>query len=301
MKKLLCLLLSVLMCMLVFTGCGKFDMDNADISDYVTLCDISEIPYENLVKAYENYREYLSEDLTSCALSTGYTIDFLVKSELLDAEGNVAETIEKWTHNTESDMVKGYDVYRNPTLFDEALMYTVTEAGAQSSVGRTVEVGKEFFFTMKMDEDFEDTALAGKTVKFTVNVKKVLPAVYPDSYISERLNEFFNAAKVTKYTVENGDTVTMDIKGTIDGKTFEGGTASNYVCVIGSSNLYGNFETQLIGHSMNERFEITVTIPEDHSNKEIAEITKTTVDMWKHKNSEFKMLAPIYGHKSKPR
>ena len=42
------------------------------------------------------------------------------------------------------------------------------------------EIGKEFFFTMKLDEDYEDAALAGKTVKFTVNVKKALPAVYPD-------------------------------------------------------------------------------------------------------------------------
>ena len=206
MKRTLCLLISVLMCAMLFTGCGKFDMENADISKYVTLGDISEIPYENLVKAYENYREYLSEDMASCALSTGDTIDFFVKAELLDEEGNVLQTIEKWTHETESDMVKGYDVYRNPSLFDDALMYTVTEAGAQNTVGRTVEIGKEFFFTMKIAEDYEDEALAGETVKFTLNVQKVLPAVYPDSYIAERLNEFFKAAKFSKETVENGDT-----------------------------------------------------------------------------------------------
>ena len=271
MKKLLCLLLSVLICTMLLTGCGKFDMENADISEYVTLCDISEIPYENLVKAYEDYREYLSQDLKSCALSTGDTIDFLVKAELLDDAGKVTETIEKWTHNTESDMVKGYDVYRNPSLFDDALMYTVTEAGAQSTVGRTVEIGKEFFFMMTLDKDYEDEALAGKKVKFTLNVQKVLPAVYPDSYISERLNDFFKATKVTKDTIGIGDTVTMDIKGTIDGKTFEGSSASNYMCVIGESALEADFENQLIGHSLKEKFEITMTYPEDYEeNKDFA-------------------------------
>lgn len=270
MKKLLCLLLSVAMCALLFTGCGKFDMENADISEYVTLADISEIPYENLVKAYEDYRKYLSEDMKSCALSTGYTIDFFVKAELLDENGKVAQTIEKWTHNTEDDMVKGYDVCRNPSLFDDALMYTVTEAGAQNTVGRTVEIGKEFFFTMKMDEDYEDAALAGKTVKFTLTVKKALPAVYPDSYIAERLNDFFKAAKVTKQTIGNGDTVTMDIIGTIDGVPFKDGTVSNYMCIIGKGNLEEDFENQLIGHSLNEKFSVTVTLPEDYANKEFA-------------------------------
>lgn len=268
MKKLLCLLLSVAMCMAMFAGCGKFDMENADVSEYVTLGDISEIPYENLVKAYEEYREYLSQDLKSCSLSTGYTIDFLVKAELLDENGAVKETIEEWTHNKDSDMVKGYDVCRNPSLFDDALVYTVTEAGAQNSVGRTVEIGKEFFFTMKLDENYENEALAGKTVKFTLNVQKVLPAVYPDSHISERLNDFFEAAKVIKETVEIGDTVTMDIKGSIDGKAFDAGTASNFMCVIGSGSLEENFESQVIGHSLNEKFEITVTYPEDYEGDE---------------------------------
>lgn len=270
MKKLVCLLLSVAMCAVLFTGCGKFDMENADISEYVTLGDISAIPYENLVKAYEDYREYLSEDMKSCALSTGYTIDFFVKAELLGEDGEVTQTIDKWTHNTESDMIKGYDVYRNPTLFDEALMYTVTEAGAQNTVGRTVEIGKEFFFTMKLDEDYEDVELAGKTVKFTLNVQKALPAVYPDSYISERLNDFFKAAKVTKQTIGNGDTVTMDILGTIDGELFGDGTVSNYMCVIGTGNLDESFEEQLIGHALNEKFDITVNLPEDYEDTTLA-------------------------------
>ncbi len=270
MKKLVCLLLTVLMCATLFAGCGKFDMENADVSEYVTLCDISDIPYEDLVKAYEEYRKFLSEDMTSCALSEGYQIDFLVKAELLDAEGKVASTVDAWTHNTDSDMVKGYDVYRNPSDFDYALVYSVTDASQSSSTARTVEIGKDFSFTMTLDKDYEDADLAGKTVKFTVNVKKALPAVYPDSYIAERLNSFFTKVKTSKNTIELGDTVTIDFKGVIDDQVFEGGTGTNYMFVAGDSNLLPEFENQLIGHSLNEKFSITVTFPEDYGATELA-------------------------------
>lgn len=274
MKKLICLLLALVMCAALFTGCGKFDMDNADISEYVELCDISDIPYENLVKAYEDYRVFLSEDMTSCALSTGYTIDFFVKAELLDEEGKVLSTIEKWTHNTEEDMIKGYDVYRNDTDFDYALVYNVTDAGQAATVGRTVTIGKEFSFTMTMPEDYLETghpdSLAGKTVKFTVNIKKALPAVYTDSNISERLNDFYKAVKTSKETVALGDTVTMDFKGTIDGVAFDKGSGSNYMFVMGDSNLIPGFEEQLVGHKLKEEFTIKVKFPDDYHDEKLA-------------------------------
>ena len=270
MKKLISLLLAVFMCAMLFAGCGRFDMDSADISEYVDLCDISDIPYEDIVKAYEAYRKVLSEDMKSCALSEGYTIDFCVKAELLDAEGKVLSTIEKWTHNTDEDMVKNYDVYRTPSNFDRALIYNVTEAEKTSSTARTVEIGKDFSFTMILDEDYEDAALAGQKVKFTLNVKKALPAVYPDSYIAERLNAFFKYAKTSKGTIELGDTVTIDFKGTIDDVAFEGGTGSNYMFIAGESSLLPEFENQLMGHTLNEKFTINVTFPEDYGAKDLA-------------------------------
>ena len=270
MKKLISLLLAVLMCATLFAGCGKFNMDSADISEYVDLCDISDIPYEDIVKAYEDYRKVLSEDMKSCSLSEGYTIDFWVKAELLDAEGKVLSVIEKWTHNTNEDMVKDYDVYRNPSDFDRALIYNVTEAEKTSSAARTVEIGKDFSFTMTLDEGYEDKELAGQKVKFTVNVRKALPAVYPDSYIADRLNSFFEKVKTTKDTIELGDTVTIDFKGTIDDVAFSGGTGSNYMFVAGESTLLPEFENQLIGHALNEKFTINVTFPEDYAATDLA-------------------------------
>jgi hypothetical protein len=78
------------------------------------------------------------------------------------------------------------------------LIYNVTDAGQTATSARTVEIGKEFSFTMTLDKDYGDEELAGKKVKFTVNVKKALPSVYPDSYIADRLKAFLRKRKPRK-------------------------------------------------------------------------------------------------------
>ena len=269
MKKLLCLALALLMCATLFTGCGKFDMENADLSQYVDLVDISSFSYDEMCKAYEAYRESLSVDMVSCKLSAGYTIDFFVTA-VIQNEGANGDTVAAWTHNTENDMVKGYDLYRDANFFDNALCFDVSQAETASTVGRTVKIGEDFSFTMNIPEDHTDAAVAGKTVKFTVNVKKVLPAVYPDSYIAERLASFYNAVETQKDVIELGDTLKMDFTGSIDGEAFDGGTAEDYVIVVGEGNLIPGFEEQLLGHKMDEKFEITVTFPEDYDNTDLA-------------------------------
>lgn len=269
MKKLLCLALSLLMLAAIFTGCGKFDMENADLSAYVKLADISEFSYAEMCAAYEAYRETLTEEMVSCKLSAGYTIDFFVTAEIM-TDGAVGDTVAAWTHNTENDMIKGYDVYREGTLFDNALCYDVSQAESSATATRTVKIGEDFSFTMNVPEDHEDASVAGKTVKFTVNVKKALPAVYTDSYIAERLAAFYNAVASTKDVIEMGDTLKMDFTGSIDGAAFDGGTAVDYVIVVGEGGLIPGFEEQLVGHKLKEKFEITVTFPEDYDDETLA-------------------------------
>jgi FKBP-type peptidyl-prolyl cis-trans isomerase 2 len=269
MKKVFSLVLALLMCAALFTGCGKFDMENADLSEYVELMDISEFKYADMCAAYEAYRETLSEDMVSCKLSAGYTIDFFVTAAIL-ADGAASETVSAWTHNTEADMIKGYDVYRNAAAFDNALCYDVTAAEASSKTMRTVKLGEDFSFTMNIPADYADATVAGKTVQFTVNVKKVLPAVYPDSYIADRLASFYNAVSTTKEKVSMGDTITFDFTGTINGEAFDGGTGKNFVIVVGEGGLVPGFEEQLVGHEANKKFDITVTFPADYEDESLA-------------------------------
>ena len=64
--------------------------------------------------------------------------------------------------------------------------------------------------------------------------------------------------------VEDGDTVTIDFEGFVDGVAFEGGKAEGHDLKIGSNSFIPGFEEQLIGHNIDEEFPITVTFPEDY-------------------------------------
>ena len=70
---------------------------------------------------------------------------------------------------------------------------------------------------------------------------------------------------ITDRAVEEGDLVTMDYVGTVDGVAFEDGTAEGATLEIGSGQYIDGFEDQLIGHKTGEKFDIDVTFPEGYS------------------------------------
>ncbi len=57
---------------------------------------------------------------------------------------------------------------------------------------------------------------------------------------------------MTDRPAQSGDTVTIDFKGMVDGKAFDGGTASNYNLTLGSGAFIPGFEDALVGHSTGE-------------------------------------------------
>ena len=75
---------------------------------------------------------------------------------------------------------------------------------------------------------------------------------------------------VTDRAVADGDTVSLDYAGTIDGAAFDGGTAQDQSLVIGSGSFIPGFEEQLIGLMPGESKDVEVTFPEDYHAKELA-------------------------------
>ncbi|MEL3974639.1 trigger factor [Rossellomorea oryzaecorticis] len=69
---------------------------------------------------------------------------------------------------------------------------------------------------------------------------------------------------------EEGDTVTMDFEGFVDGEAFEGGQAENYSLELGSGQFIPGFEEQLIGAAAGEEKEVEVTFPEEYHAAELA-------------------------------
>ena len=134
MKKLICYVLILAMGVMLFAGCGNFDIENEDLSAYVKLGDIESFTYDEMVVRYEEYRESLRATTTAFYPTTGYTLDFYVRAELL-GEGE-SETIEAWTFDTEGNYVKDYDLFRHREneRFDIGLCYDVTDVDETLSV-----------------------------------------------------------------------------------------------------------------------------------------------------------------------
>lgn len=77
---------------------------------------------------------------------------------------------------------------------------------------------------------------------------------------------FTNANKVVK----NGDSVIISFKGYVNNKQYEGGSANSQQLVIGSNTFIPGFESQLIGHKVNDVVKIKVTFPSDYNVKSLA-------------------------------
>ena len=69
--------------------------------------------------------------------------------------------------------------------------------------------------------------------------------------------------------VEDGDQVTIDFDGSVDGKRFEGGKAEDYPLTIGSHTFIDNFEEQLVGKKTGEECEVNVTFPAEYHVEEL--------------------------------
>lgn len=85
-----------------------------------------------------------------------------------------------------------------------------------------------------------------------------------DAEISYELQD--KGTEVTDGTVENGDTVTINYTGTVDGKEFDGGSAQDYDLVVGEGSMgIDGFEEGLIGMKKGETKELDLTLPEGYS------------------------------------
>ncbi len=69
---------------------------------------------------------------------------------------------------------------------------------------------------------------------------------------------------------ENGDTVTIDYVGTLNGEAFEGGSSEDYQLELGSGTFIDGFEDGIVGHSAGETFDLNLTFPDDYGSTDLA-------------------------------
>jgi len=69
---------------------------------------------------------------------------------------------------------------------------------------------------------------------------------------------------------KDGDQVTIDFKGSVDGELFEGGSGEDYPLVLGSNSFIPGFEAQLVGAKVADEVSVNVTFPEAYGAKHLA-------------------------------
>lgn len=70
--------------------------------------------------------------------------------------------------------------------------------------------------------------------------------------------------EVDDRAVENGDIITLDFEGSVDGVPFDGGKGEDYELEIGSGTFIPGFEDQLVGAEIGADVNVNVTFPEEY-------------------------------------
>lgn len=105
-----------------------------------------------------------------------------------------------------------------------------------------------------VDVEKESTKITAKDVDAELNA------------MAERNARMVSVERAAK----NGDTVSIDYVGTVDGKEFEGGKAENYDLTLGSNTFIPGFEDQVVGMKNEEVKDVKVTFPEEYYVKDLA-------------------------------
>ena len=86
--------------------------------------------------------------------------------------------------------------------------------------------------------------------------------------LAENAQNFEDRKKGSK--AKDGDQVTIDFLGKVDGEAFEGGAAEDYPLVLGSNSFIPGFEEQLVGVKSGEEKDVEVSFPEDYQAEHLA-------------------------------
>jgi len=191
------------------------------------------------------------------------------------------------------------------SVMAETIDQTIRDANTQIFTERGFRLATEPKITMPTEAKEVEELLSGKTdLTYTVAIEVVPPIQLADfksfnvekpvvdvtdadvdeavKRIAEQSRPY--TAKSEGAKAENGDRVTINFKGTIDGTPFDGGTGEAIQVVIGTGQFIPGFEEQLIGIGVGETRTLKVSFPKNYASEKLAgqpaefETTATAVE-----------------------
>src|ERR1700750_820936 len=168
---------------------------------------------------------------------------------------------------------------------------TIRDTNTKIFTERGFRLATEPKVTMPTEEKAVEDILAGKSdLNYTVSIE-VVPSIQladfksfsvekpvaevSDADVDEAIKRIADqnrsfSPKGDGAKAENGDRVTVNFKGTIDGTPFEGGTGENIQVVIGSNTFIPGFEEQLLGMAAGGTPTLKGSFPRNYANLDLA-------------------------------
>ncbi|MBD3635531.1 MAG: trigger factor [Methylophaga sp.] len=152
------------------------------------------------------------------------------------------------------------------SLVQESMREAFTQEGINPAgpphIDSMDEEGEKFIYTLNYEvfPEVADIKLDDITLEKTVaevtdeDVDKMI----------ETLREQRMSWDPLKRGAKEGDGVTIDFVGTIDGEEFQGGKGKDVLIELGEGRMLPEFEEQLIGKKADQEVEVTLTFPEDY-------------------------------------
>ncbi len=133
------------------------------------------------------------------------------------------------------------------------------------SVDKAEGVELKAICTVKPEVEVSDY----KGIKATKTVKTV-----SDEDLNGEINRMADrnarVISVEGRAAENGDISVIDFEGFVDGVAFDGGKAEGFELTLGSGQFIPGFEDQIVGHNVEDEFDVNVEFPKEYQAEELA-------------------------------
>jgi trigger factor len=139
----------------------------------------------------------------------------------------------------------------------------------------------------KLEVDLDEVPEAGAPLSFSIEVS-VTPKATLGTYMGlevgkrspevgndaidhelEHMREHFARVETVDRPLAEGDMTIVDFVGRVDGESFAGGEARDYMLEIGGGRLIEGFEEQLIGAKAGESREVEIDFPDDYHSEDL--------------------------------
>lgn len=163
----------------------------------------------------------------------------------------------------------------------EAIEKLMPKAISEAIIENKLDIITQPYITsydFNVGEDLKVVAKAELRPEVTLGQYKGLTVKVEDAVIAEdALDKSIDALLRQHSTLElvvdrpanDTDTAVIDFEGFSNGEKIVGGSGKNYPLDLGHSNFIPGFAEQIVGHNLNEEFDIDVTFPEEYHDEKL--------------------------------